>query len=115
MPKLYLLPGIMLGALLATACTTCGGDEAPRPASCQTLVTVRYPICNVAFCQQHPLLLALPDGRQLNPSGPVWEGFRSTLGPSAPQRLLIDYTLLPTQAIYTWGNADITCVSNTAQ
>ena len=111
----YFVPACLLIAGLLTGCTTCGGEDEPRPSTCSTLVTIEYPICNVASCPQHPVLLTLANGRQLLPSGPTWDGYRSSAGPDAPRQIRIDYEPLPTLAIYTWGNASITCISSAAQ
>ncbi|WBA43553.1 hypothetical protein [Hymenobacter canadensis] len=102
--------GLLLAGLLTVACAR-EVDE-PQPDSCNTSATIQYPLCNVLNCAQHPILLVLADGRQLKPSGAVWSSFWSNLGTPAPQRVRMSYQLLPTQAIYTWGNAEISCISS---
>ena len=104
----YFRFALLLGAALATACTKC---TEPLPNNCSIPATVQYPICNVLNCPSHPILLVLANGQQLNPSGPVWDNFWASTQNTFPQEVKIEYTPLATQAIYTWSNATITCIS----
>jgi hypothetical protein len=105
----YFRFALLLAGLLVGACTK--ETNEPHPDSCATSATLQYPMCNVLNCAQHPILLVLADGRQLKPSGAVWDGFWSNANGPVPQRVRISYQLLPTEAIYTWGNAEISCIS----
>jgi hypothetical protein len=61
--------------------------------------------------QHPPVLLVLDNGTKLRPQGTTWEAFWNSTTPQPNQRVLIDFNASPTLAIYTWHNAEITCVS----
>ncbi|RTQ48176.1 hypothetical protein EJV47_17245 [Hymenobacter gummosus] len=106
------LPIVALGLLAGCqSMPFCG--EAPEP-SCTTPASIRYPVCNVANCPQHPVLLVLNDGRELRPFGSDWDDFQTSTASNLPERVLISYKPEATPAIYTWSNVTITCIS-TAQ
>lgn len=104
---------------LLTGCEAlpfCGFAEEPAPAVvCSTPATILYPVCNVLHCPDHATMLRLADGKVLNPRGQDWTNFQATTGTTMPTRVLINYTPEATPAIYTWGNATITCISVAAE
>jgi hypothetical protein len=104
---------LLLGAAAQgfTACQSfCGFGDEPAPR-CQTAATVRFPVCNVPDCAEHPTLLLLDDGRQLRPYGSEWADFQLQTGGTLPEHVLIDYKPEATPHVYTWLNATITCIS----
>ncbi|RAK63453.1 hypothetical protein [Hymenobacter edaphi] len=107
-PFLLLLATAAAGLL--TGCSLCNDPDAPAPA-CTTPAAVRYPVCNVANCPDHPILLVLNDGRELRPFGPDWDAFQTANASALPEQVMISYKPEATPAVHTWHNATITCIS----
>jgi len=101
---------LLLAGLLSAACSK-NCKEEPQPGNCSTPATIQYQSCRVLNCAQHPILLILANGQQIKPLGPAWESFWSNIGTMNPKQVKIDYEPLATPQIYSWGNANITCIS----
>jgi hypothetical protein len=112
MHRLTLLLSVAaLGQGLLAGCQSmpfCG--EEPEP-SCATPATLRYPVCNVANCPEHPVLLLLANGQELRPFGADWDAFQTSSAGNLPEHVLISYQPEATPAVHTWRNATITCIS----
>ncbi|MCC3159447.1 hypothetical protein LJ737_19555 [Hymenobacter sp. 15J16-1T3B] len=111
-PFLPLLAAVT--SALLTSCELCNDPMEPEPA-CATPATVRYPICNVANCPEHPILLVLNDGKELRPFGGEWDAFQATYPSALPEQVLISYKPEVTPAVHTWQNATLTCISTVAE
>ena len=107
-----LLSAAVISLSLLAGCQSmpfCAFDE-PEPA-CATPASIRYPICNVANCPEHPILLLLDNGQELRPFGSDWDAFQTSSAGNLPERVLISYKPEATPAVHTWHNATITCIS----
>lgn len=105
------LLALCFGAAALAGCQAIGHDDAPAPA-CATPATVTlHPSCWVLNCTEHPVLLTLGDGQQLRPQGATWDAYWRSRTPESSDQLLVSYSPLATLTIYTWSEADITCVT----